>query len=180
MTKSSISQLECIFIFYNIMFSFPRVLNPNYTDYLQLLLLHTVFAIKGRTKNGFEPIYIRLTCRPSTLEMRNISTAANKRNNIKRRIRAIYYWYNTRSSGRIMLVLQLFYPSCIALFTTTRTFPFFVQAPQTSVKTTVIWLVTCMIGRAKNLVSLVQSLLTKLVIIYAVTFQLVICIMYVF
>ena len=40
----------------------------------------------------------QLTCRPSTLEMRNTSNST-KRNNIKRRIRAIYYWsYNTRSS----------------------------------------------------------------------------------
>ena len=32
---------------------------------------------------------------------------STKRNNIKRRIKAIYcYWYNTHSSGRIMFVLQ--------------------------------------------------------------------------
>ena len=33
---------------------------------------------------------------------------STKRNNIKRGIRAIYYWHNTRASGRIMVVLQSF------------------------------------------------------------------------
>ena len=60
---------------------------------------------KVAQKYGFEPVCMRLTCRPSTLKMMNNST---KRNNIKRRIKAIYYWYNTRSSGRIKFVLQLF------------------------------------------------------------------------
>ena len=46
-------------------------------------------------------------------------------------------------------------------------------------KTTAIWLVTCMIGRAKKLGLLGQSLLTKLAIIYAVAIRLTICIMYV-
>ena len=36
-----------------------------------------VICVSRSRKNGFEPIYIRLTCRPSTLEMRNISTAPN-------------------------------------------------------------------------------------------------------
>ena len=35
-----------------------------------------ICVIRSR-KNGFEPIYIRLTCRPSTLKMRNISTVPN-------------------------------------------------------------------------------------------------------
>ena len=35
--------------------------------------------------------------------MRVLHCSSTKRNNIKRRvIRAIYYWYNTRSSGRII------------------------------------------------------------------------------
>ena len=41
----------------------------------------------------------------------------------------------------------------------------FIQALQTSSKTTAIWLVTCTIGRAKNLGLLGQSLLTKIAII---------------
>ena len=32
---------------------------------------------KVAQKNGFKPIYVRLTCRPSTLKMRNISIAPN-------------------------------------------------------------------------------------------------------
>ena len=50
-------------------------------------------------RNGFEPI---CTCRPSTLKMMEHSNSTN-RNSIKSRIiRAIYYWYNTRSSRRFM------------------------------------------------------------------------------
>ena len=54
----------------------------------------------------------------------------------------------------------------------------FVQALQTSSKTTAIWLVTCIIGRAKYLGLFGQSVLTKLAIIYAVAIRLVTCIMY--
>ena len=51
----------------------------------------------------------------------------------------------------------------------------FVQALQTSSKTTAVWLVTCIIGRAKNIGLLGQSL-PKLAIIHAVAIRLVICI----
>ena len=44
-----------------------------------------------------------------------------------------------------------------------------------SSKTNAIWLVTCIVGRAKNIGILGQSL-TKLAIIYAVAIWLVICI----
>ena len=54
----------------------------------------------------------------------------------------------------------------------------FVQALQTSSKTTAIWIVTCIIGRSKNLGLLGQSLLTKLLNFYAVAIRLVICNMY--
>ena len=56
----------------------------------------------------------------------------------------------------------------------------FVQALQTSSKTTTIWLVSCVICRTKNLGLLGQTLfVTKLAIIYAVAIRLVISIMYV-
>ena len=55
----------------------------------------------------------------------------------------------------------------------------FVQALQASSKTTAIWLVTCIMGRTKNLGLLGHSLLTMLAIIYAVAIRQVICIMYV-
>ena len=56
---------------------------------------------------------------------------------------------------------------------------FFDQALQTSSKTNSIWLVTCIIGRAKDLGLLGQNLLTNLAIMYPVAIRLVICIMYV-
>ena len=48
--------------------------------------------------------------------------------NINRRVRAIYYyWYNTRSCGHILFVLQSFQWSCIAFFTI---FPCFICSKQ--------------------------------------------------
>ena len=62
----------------------------------------------------------------------------------------------------------------MAFFTTTRNFPcLFVQALQTARKTTAIWLVTYVIGRAKNLGLLGQSLQTRLAT-FAVAIRLVI------
>ena len=48
-------------------------------------------------ENGFEPIYIRLMCRPSTLKVRNISTAPHAITT-KRRIRA-----STTGISRVLL-----------------------------------------------------------------------------
>ena len=66
-----------------------------YTFFTTCPACRRYLRIEVAQQNGFEPIYIRLTCRPSTLEIRNISTAP-KRNHVGRQIKAIYYWYNTR------------------------------------------------------------------------------------
>ena len=115
--------------------------------------------------NGFEPIYIKLTCRPSTRKMRNISTATNaiisyKKDELER---------STINTGITRVLLDVSCSSCgpsnllawhsSQLLATSRLL--FVQALQTSRKTTAIWLLTCIVGRAKNPGLLGQSLLTK-------------------
>ena len=65
-----------------------------------------------------------------TKHTRNEKHLNSTKRNIKRRIRAIYYWYNTRSCGRILSVLPPFSSSCIAFFTY---FPCFIRSNPTDV-----------------------------------------------
>ena len=118
--------------------------------------------------------HIRLTCRPSTLKMRNTSSTAP--NAIKKLERS--------TAGITRVLVDVSCSSCSLsnlLASHSSQLPIsgvlFVQALQTSSKTNTIWLVTWIIGRAKNIGLLGQSL-AKLAtrIIYAVAIWLDICI----
>ena len=110
--------------------------------------------------NGFEPNYIRLTCRRSTLRIINTSTAPN----------AIIYngEFERSTTGITRVILHVSWSSCglsniiasLSKQLLALSCILFVQALRTTSKTTAIWLVTCMIGRAKKVGLLSQSLLT--------------------
>ena len=121
-----------------------------YTHYSQLLL-QTCFPSWGRAKNRFKANLYQVDVQNKHAQKVKQFNSA-KRNNIKRRHSEILYWCNTRSSRRTCLSrnisnLLACHPS--QLLAVCRVL--FVQALQTSIKTTNFWLVTCSKGRAKIL-----------------------------
>ena len=161
-----------LLIFHQVLF-FMCVFTRSYTRSSQLLL--QTLLNKVAQKNDFEPIYIRLTCRPSTLKMRNTSTAPNaimQKDELERSTTGITRALLDASCSSCSLS-NLLASHASQLLSISRVLVVVKQK-------NAIWLVTCIIiGRAKNLGLLGQILLTKHAIIYAVTIRLVICIMYV-
>ena len=135
---------------------------------------------KVEQRNGVEPIYMRLTCRPSTLKMINISKAPNA---------MITRDEFERCTTWVMRVLQdVSCSSCslshllvliMAFFTTTRNFLCVIRSSPEDVKQNNRNL-ACYWHNSlrKNLGLLGQSLPTKTAIISGVAIRLVICIMY--
>ena len=135
---------------------------------------------KVEQNNGAEPFYMRLTCRPSTLIMRNISIAPNA---------MITKDEFERCTTWIMRVLQDVSCSCcslshllvliMAFFTTTRNFMCAIRSSPEDVKQNNRNL-ACYLNTSlrKNLGLLGQSLPKKTAIISGVAIRLVICIMY--
>ena len=98
------------------------------------------------------------------------------RNNKKRRVRAIYYWYKWTYHVRLAACLT-FLHRIVHYYSH---FPCYIRSSPAEVKQNNHNLASYLHkGRAKNLGLLGQSLLTKLAIIYVVALRLVICIMYV-